>query len=256
MKNKAAYLRSFLPNQYGVTLIELLIATVIFLTIVLPLSTVYIQGMNEYKKTKIQTQLRNEADFLLSGIMKQVQESSYFELADDSMLSDQGLVTADDKETLLTIFSQTNLLTRNSPTAPSGTPADTDYHQGIISYKQTVAYDSSSGQPSSTLNRKIYTFNRGGSTDLFQGFDYDNAAYIAKGLFRVSDDNKKLYIYLVIAPHYDPGSASSNNQPMFIKGIQASYKNLAEIKAAIDASHHDFIHVVKTEISINNLGKG
>jgi hypothetical protein len=227
----------------------MLLAVSIFLAVVIPLSSIYMSGVSLYQNTQNQTALRNEADFVISDIMNQIQDASYFELADEP-------TTEDDKarkDDLITIFTNTQegeeVLKIESETDKRNVQNE------LIMYTQRVEYKEKEEEnippTTSTLERKRYGFSHYKS-EIYQPFNYDQNKYIVDGLFEIDENTKNLIVYLVIAPKGEKPVFKNNQQVEFtsVKEIADEFNRLGSSK------QNEYIHVVRTEIAVNNLRKG
>lgn len=216
---KLDLVKSYFRNETGVTLVELLVSMSIFLLVVLPLSSYYLSGINQYNKITLQTALRNEADYVISQVMNQVQDASYFEL---TKTPGSGTQEEQDRNHLISILK--NHL-------PSESIIDS-CQLGIITKNIEVKSESK-------ITRQIYRFSDppAGKENLIKQFDYNQSLYLINGLFSISDDYQKVTIFLVVAPK------------------SKGFNNLGDINNS-DSSNREYIRVVKTEISVNALRKG
>lgn len=260
MRNLLRKCTRYARNEAGLTLIELLASMTIFIVILLPLSSVYISGITTYSKTQVQTSLRNEADFVIGDIMNKLQNASYFDL-------DTGKGITDEKEEVLELFGSVGMI-------PDG--EDNDFDQGITTYKRKVKYEaldsSAEKSPVSTLEKKVYQLvppsqpEEISNQELYNLFSYDSA-YLVYGLFRIRDDettnNKRVSIYLIIAPKAQGDAVEHNGQ-------KTAFKDLAEIKEEVkhlqlnqsaetapdeNTILFNYIYMVKTEVSVNSLSQ-
>jgi type II secretory pathway pseudopilin PulG len=220
-------------SQRGTTLVELLAAITIFIVILLPLSSVYVKGVSLYQQTEEQTSLRNEADFLLSDILNTVQNASYFELT-----------STPDDHTLYTIFSNqgvNNLVQGEDENTLKG---------GVMIYTRSTKYSNDENTTTYSLTRNTYQWAPHNHKD--KVFNYDEGSYMAYGLFKTTEDNRKLIIYLLITP--------GGNSPITRDGLQTHFNSLTDVLDEINRlgpnQHSPYIYVVRTEFTVNNLTKG
>ncbi|MED0678903.1 PilW family protein [Aneurinibacillus thermoaerophilus] len=248
-------------NERGVTLVELLVAVGIFLAIILPLSSIYISGISLYDRTRIETDLQNETDFILSNILNTVQDASYFELPNDSFDPTR-------HNTLVAIFK--NSLAGKSLLPPEDEGKSRD---GLITYDLKLAYDTETKKQQSMLKRTFYQFPQLSSGDsqsnpnitndsnnVWKTFKHDEG-YVVGGLFTVTEHNDKLTIYLVVAPKGKSGTIRNGQKAEFtdlndvlheLNRLQTERKSLA----SSDNEPLHFIRFVKTEFAVNNMKNG
>jgi hypothetical protein len=233
---------SRISNENGLTLVEVLAATFIFILIVIPLSGIYLSGAKTYMKTEAQSNLRSELDYVVADIMKKVQDASYFDLVDTG---------GEDKDSLYTIFSSQNSSNQNSNPVFSGNKDD--LKKGIAVFKINVGYNE---KPVSSVTRDVYEFQPDTSSPQ-SDFNYNHDKYFVFGLFKLGDDTstnstdlKTLTMYLLIAPKSD--------QPLIVDGKPTSFRSLDEIKTTILNGNppFDYIRIVKTQMTVNNLRQG
>lgn len=227
MKTNRLYL-----NQQGVTVLELLVSLSIFLLVILPISSYYLNGIDRYNKTMKQSNLRNELDFVIADILTKVEESSYFELS-HSTSEDQRL------KNLIEIFQNEQL----------GKLITDDEKAGIktklTTYKVEVKYDDKDGTLSKKESRTVITKKTWQISD----FNFNKDQYIIDGLFKLSPDNKKLSVYLIAVPK----SAAL----LQIDNQYAGFTGLDDIIGALnDPPPYEYIKTTKTEISVNNWQQG
>lgn len=245
----------YIDNQRGLTLVEMLASITIFVLIFIPLSSVYIRGVELYNQTQEQTSLRNEADFVIGDVMRTVQEATYFEMGDVS--------NATEFATLLEIFRS----------AKAGKLIDVDtkepdslFTDSLVLYNRSSVYEpvdpskpvDSNTNPNVTkwlLTRKNYLFQLPASPTAIDQVFAHSPNYLVRGLFRISPDNKSLMLYLVIAPF---GAAAFDQE-----GQQMRFASLQEIRDELNrqaTSDPDrvssYIRFVKTDFAVNNLRRG
>jgi prepilin-type N-terminal cleavage/methylation domain-containing protein len=251
LKKKIQRIYHMLQNQRGLTLIEMLLAVAIFLAVIIPLSSIYLSGISLYQNTQEQTALRNEADFVISDIMNQIQNASYFELVDEpTSEADKA-----HKDELLAIFKhaqeEKDVLEIKNETDKRNVQNE------LIMYTHHVEYkEEKENMPStiSTLKRNIYGFDKEkpNTHKIYRAFNYDQNKYIVDGLFKVDYNTKNLIVYLVIAP--------KGEKPVFKNNQQVEFTNVKEIVDEFNrlgsAKQNEYIHIVRTEIAVNNLRKG
>lgn len=254
MAHKYKFFLASLTNENGLTLIEILAATFIFLVVVTPLSGIYLSGAKTYMKTEAQSNLRSELDFAIADIMKKTQDASYFDLVDT--------VDESQKQEFIDLFSNSKLgnLFVDEKT---GQPNTDNLNTGLAVYRFRVEYtsndptNSENKQPTSTVTKDIYQFQPD-INNLEKPFSYNHDKYLVYGLFQLdssvdtsnSSNYQKLNVYLLIAPKSD--------NPLSEDGKPTSFRNLADIQKAIDDgnSPFEYIRVVKTQITVNNIRQG
>jgi hypothetical protein len=252
---------SWLKEEKGLTLIEILTATFIFLIVVIPLSGIYLSGAKTYMKTEAQSNLRSELDFVIADIMKKTQDASYFDLKD---VGDEN-----QKQTLINLFSNPklgNLFVDNK----TGQSNIDNLYTGLAVYSFQVRYkeipdlnDSNKNdiQPDSTVINNVYQFQPGSE---YTPFNYNHDNYLVYGLFQLDtsenpDDSssessttnyKKLNLYLLIAPKSD--------NPLIEDGKPTSFRDLTDLINTVNHRDPPFesIRVIKTQITVNNIRQG
>ncbi|MGC5326599.1 PilW family protein [Brevibacillus sp. SYSU BS000544] len=229
----------YLRNENGLTLVEMLASVTIFVLIFIPLSSVYIRGVELYQKTQEQTQLRNEADFVIGDIMRIVQEATYFELSS---------TTSTNRQTLLNIFSHPKAGTLiTAAEAPN-------YNGNIIQYTRSNVYDEATNRTNWLLTRAIYQFQLPASPSPMDHAFVHSPNYLVGGLFRISPDNKQLTLCLVIAPRGDQAIFDQEGQ-------QKKFTSFDEIVAELDNTNrsdqvNSYIRFVRTDFAVNNVRRG
>lgn len=253
IKNYTSYMR----NEAGLTLVELLASITIFILILIPLSSVYVSGITTYGKTQVQTSLRNEADFIIGDIMDKLQNASYFDLDDGTDNTD--------KSDIFNVLKSGHVVTEAN---------DTAFKKGVAVYTREVNYEklnesSLEKVPVSILKKKAYQFSPTppGKEDLYAPFSYDDS-YLVYALFRIIEENsdknnKRVGIYLIIAP-------KKQNNDIIQNGQKTAFSNLAEIKAEVERLQSaqgtetataesnvlfNYIYMVRTELSVNSLSQ-
>ena len=239
MKSFRIRLKQFIREQHGITLIEALTACTLFFILLLPLSSMYIKGIGLYANTQTQTLLRNEADFLLGTIMDKVANSSSFELANDSDETDS-----------------TRLFTHPAIQAMIQPEDVRNLQNSLVTYNRYISYNSTSGRTESSIPRVIYQFHQLSpeqrtNPNLYQRFSY-SSSYLVSGRFALHDDNKRLVIYLVIAPR--------GNETFRQDGRTAAFATWDDVMDELTTQEAgklpDTIHMIRTEFAVNNVGKG
>jgi len=230
-------MKKYLSNEKGITLVELLAALFIFLLIVIPLSSVYINGIQLFNKTQQQTDLRNEADFVISNVMTQVQSASYFDLPQEKNTSK--------RDQILSILKKAGL----DPVVKDGIAQD-QIKTRIQLYKLQVAYTQLAGSTEKTTESTM--------TRVTKGFDCPagdcenlaaSASYMIDGVFHLSSDKKRLILYLVMAPKLASGETSYQDE----RGQSVKFRDLQHIH---DDFTKDYVRVVRTEFAVTNFQKG
>ncbi|MBP1930218.1 PilW family protein [Ammoniphilus resinae] len=221
-------------DQRGVTVLELLLSVTIFLLVVLPLSTYYLSGVDRYQKTLKQSNLRNELDFTIADIMTKVEGASFFEI------SDTGLETTDKrKDDLLTIFQSPKLGSSISESEAQELKAS------LTTYKTHVTYEYDE-----TLDRKVPRSEIVKQTFQIPDFNFNHQLYLIDGLFKLSDDNKKLLVFLVVVP--------KSSYFLEMDGQHSGFTGWDEVVTALeeDSPPFEYIKITKIEIAVNNLQRG
>jgi|GEM_PF-2992567 len=258
-----------LRDQSGVTLVEVLASLFLFLIILIPLTSVYVSGVQVYNQTREQTALRNAADFTIGEVMRTVQGASYFEL--DPAGEDEGSEVSEEKEILLQIMQsqkagnlipsaeQEQLERALTAGVESAHPA---YSPGLILYSSKTVYApleqdagtspfASENVTQSLLTRTIYRFAPAAASDELVKTFRAETGYLARGLFSISDDNKTLTLYLVVAPQ--------GEKIVDRDGQQMRFQNLEEVLAELERMEaypnriNGYIRLVKTEFAVSNL---
>ena len=267
MKRTSLFPR-LLRDQSGVTLVEVLAALFIFLIILIPLTSVYVSGVQVYNQTREQTALRNAADFAIGEVMRTVQGASYFEL--DPVDAAEEPEAAEEMKLLLRIL-QTKKAGELIPAAEAdklirALEAGEDigrlpFSPGLALYTSQTVYaplDEDAASPVSSgsvtqslLTRKLYRFAPADSAnELVQAFRME-PGYLIRGLFSISADNKTMSLYLVVAPE--------GEKIVDRDGQQMRFSHLDEIRAELERmeAHPErissYIRVVRTEIAVANL---
>ncbi|ERI11295.1 PilW family protein [Aneurinibacillus aneurinilyticus] len=238
MRNKIGKFLFPLKTERGLTLVELLVAIALFLLIIIPISSYYISGISLYQRTQTETNLRNEADFVLSDIFNTVQNATYFEL--------QPVKNENHKEDLLSIFEKSGTLDFDSKSEEEKNAIKNKLYYGIFTYKLTLDKDNVS-----KLKRKGLQFF---ATDAGGKFSY-NPSYLVDGLFRLSDDNKKLIVYLLVAPKNSREEENRTDR----SGEDMEFKTIEDVKDVINAKGNTSLHyirLIRTEFAVNNFKGG
>jgi hypothetical protein len=257
-------------NERGISLVELLVAVGIFLAIILPLSSIYISGISLYDRIRIETELQNETDFILSGILNKIQDASYFELPEESF-------DPTTHSTLTDIFT--------SPLAGENIlPATekTNVMDGLITYNLQLSLNDDDNDPvtppvqKSSLKRSFYQFNMeedakhekqeeeresDSPNNNFEYFEYNEGAYVVGGLFNITKNNQSLIVYLVAAPRGSGGAMRNGQKSQFTNLEDIAYElNRLKVERDKNPSQKNeplhFIRIIKTEFAVNNLKKG
>lgn len=231
---------SYLRNQNGVTLIEMLASVTIFVLIFIPLTSVYIKGVQIYNTTEKQTALRNEADFVIGDIMRTVQDATYFELKNST--------NRDSQSELLSIF--------RNPKAGSlitNTENDSLFADTLVVYKRTNQFDSASGTTHWMLTRENFQFALPpGASQIDHLFNHSQN-YMVDGLFRLSADSKSLTLYLIVAPFGEPQFDQDGQQTLF----QTHDDILAELNRTETSGRvNSYIRIVQTNFAVSNVRSG
>lgn len=229
---------SYLKDEKGVTLLEILTGLTIFMLVIIPLSNIYLDGITLYNKTQTQTNLRNELDYALSVVMKQIQDASYYELRNNDS-------TKGTRDQILNVLQN-----EKAGKLLDDTFSPDDFKTDIITYKVEVKLDKINGKTEtvSTVNKDIYNLLPDQPNTL-----YASNSYLVYGLFKLDKEdekdpnNHKVIAYLLIAPK------SNTPQPTYIGDQQSSFAGLDQIEA--DDSF-EYIRVVRTEISTINMNQG
>ncbi|MED0671971.1 hypothetical protein P4S95_17470 [Aneurinibacillus aneurinilyticus] len=241
------YIFNMTRNEKGASLVELLTATAIFLAIILPLSSYYISSISLYDQTRVETDLQNETDFLLSTILNTVQDASYFELDGN---------TTDVDSDLLSIFSH-DLAGQNL--LPVSEKASV--HPGIKRYNLQRQYYKADAQADdiqkTILTRISYGFNVSDKNDVQKSFEYNSSSYLANGIFALDEEKQVLTVYLLVAPR---GNGTIQN------GQKSAFLNVAEVLNELDRLRSErvpddkaplhFIRIIKTSFAVTNLKRG
>jgi hypothetical protein len=223
-KKRLCSIASKIRNERAMTLVELLASTFIFLLIVIPLSTIYVNGVKLYNETSEKTALRNEANFAISEIMRAMQEASYFEAIDDNPAETEALYN-------LFTDSDTGPLIRKDDEPLS------QFRHVLVTYKHALGYID--GQTQSITLRNEYRFSPAANPKQSDRFFSYSQAYYVNGLFRVSADQKRATVYLLVTPSQGTGQ-----------------ENLQRVKAMLDKGETDMIHFLKTEIDVSTIRNG
>jgi len=226
--------RLTLKNEKGVTLVEVLTGLAIFMLVIIPLSGIYLNGITVYNKTQTQTNLRNELDYVLSIVMKKIQDASYYELSINNS-------TKETRNQILRVFENE----KAGDLLDEGYDPE-DYYTDIITYN--IKVDRDAGETTSTVTKEVHNILPDQPNSL-----YVSNSYLVYGLFKLDKETKddpnnhKVIAYLLIAPK------SKTTGPIYIDDQQASFVGLDQIEA--DDSF-EYIRVVRTEISTNQVSQG
>ncbi|MBN6186532.1 prepilin-type N-terminal cleavage/methylation domain-containing protein [Aneurinibacillus sp. BA2021] len=230
MKSQIRKTFSLLKTEHGLTLIETLVAVAIFLLIIIPISSYYLSGISVFQRTQTQTNLRNEADFVLANILNTIQNATYFDL---QQVSDE-----EHKKDLLSIFEKSGTFDFSNASEEEQNRVKNTLSDGIFTYTLTLNKDNIS-----KLERKKYRFP-------------SDSNYLVDGLFRLSDDNTKLMIYLVVAPkNTNPTEENQRDR----NGEKMEFHTIEEIADEIHSRENDSLHyirLIRTEFSVNNFNGG
>jgi Tfp pilus assembly protein PilV len=224
---------SLLRNERGVSLIEVLASSFIFLMIVIPLCSVYVNGIQIYQDTSYKTALRNEANFLIADIMRKIQESSYFEIAD--------IVNEEKDASNKTATSYLIDIINNRMNGEISADEADSVKRMLVMYMHTVGYKNDA--TISQTVRKTFRFQQPNLTaaNSSEEFFTYTQSYVAEGLFRISGENRnKLILYLVISPREGDNLL----------------QNLSRINSQVQNGDTDLIQVIRTEIDVNSSRKG
>ncbi|RXT14685.1 PilW family protein [Ammoniphilus sp. CFH 90114] len=211
-------------NQNGVTLIELLAATVILFLFIIPLSSFYLSGFTVFQQTVKQTNLRQELDFVIADVMKKIQYANYFELQ---------TTRSDDKNNMIKLINSGKLV---SDLTIDSTKQNL-YHTDLATYRIEVP---SSSTPRSTVTKHTYHF---------EDFDFNKSSYVVNGLFSLDEEQQLLTTYFIIAP-----KTAENSDPIIVNQQQASFKDIKEIEEYVKNNQgpFEYIRFVKTEFPVSN----
>jgi hypothetical protein len=225
MKSFFGYILSQKQDERGTTLIELLAATVIFLAVLMPLSSMYLSGVHTYTQTVKEINLQDELDFVTADIMKKIQGATYFELTNtnDTVAYDQKVFQ---------LFQKANLV---------DSQADFRLYKPILStYTTEIKYEN--GTPSSTVTKSTYGFDVIKDAT-HQAFSFNREEYLVYGLFQLDTDpslaNQKLNVYLVITP-------------------KSSFTSLDDLLSYMQTHQppYEYIRTTKTQLSVNHNQQG
>lgn len=261
--------KRLINNDKGVTLVEMLVGLAIFMGIVIPLSSLYMSQIKFYYSEQVKTQLDRQVDYVLSNIMNEIQDASYFDL----YFPKNSVELAKSEEHKIRLAKILTLdITGHHMELPPDENFDAqkeyvkDYSQGVTRYQYSYSSNGNGGNEyTSLIERKIYQFlplsDLTDSSGLYQPFIYDTNAYIVDGLFKLEDEqadtianNKKLTILLVIAPKSLNNSVEYQGQKASFQSIDEVLTELQELNKTNQPSY--FIRVLKTEIDITNMKRG
>jgi prepilin-type N-terminal cleavage/methylation domain-containing protein len=257
----------YIKNEKGLTLIEVIVASAIFLLIVLPLTSYYLSGIKVYNQSRIETNLRNETDSILFNILNGVSEQNsadtyknegstyiYKGIQDASDFAIEPDFENDRKETLIKIFSHNkaqNLLPLN---ASGSSQVETSPAIKLYTYDD------------SKLMRSRWTFENNSPQSIDRTFKYNRTLYIADALFSIQEEvgsneqtkGKILTIYLVIAPRTLPGktAAIEDGQKTSFGSSEEILAEMNRLEAAGDQRPLSYIRIIKTELAINSTRRG
>lgn len=250
-------------DERGLTLIEVLAALTIFFAILLPLTSVYTKGVSLYAATRTQTDLRNEADFVLGDIMRTLREHrepdnpnngspvSSFELKD---------YPSDSEATLKRIFSH-----RLAGGMMDETARNAAQNAVLVYYRSVNLVFRDPNNPDeekitqSSVSRVGYVLSEtlpAGTNGLYQRFPVQDDRYLIDGLFEMTTDgSQKLIVYLLIAPKGEQITTSDGETTQF-RNVEDVEAELNRLKDAHETKLPGYIHLVRTEFAVNDLIRG
>lgn len=260
-----------LRDQSGMTLLETLASLFIFLIILIPLTSVYVSGVQVFNQTREQTDLRNVADFAIGEVMRTVQGATYFELEKDGGSLDSENEEMDTLRQIMQSKKAGELLLAEQGGAGAGSNGAIDaeegtreigvspqFSTGLVVFTSSTVYvpsdqdssDAESGSTQSFVKRNVYRFTPSDPSDgLVKSFRFE-PGYLVRGLFSTSADNKTLSLYLVVAPY--------GERVVDRDGQQMRFQNLEEVRAELERTEasgkvNSYIRLVKTEFAVSNL---
>lgn len=208
-------------DQRGYTLIELVASSLIFLTVLIPLISVYVDAVDTYQETSLKNQVRNETDFILGEVMRTIQEASYFELAPPD----------EEAATLLEIVTHADAGIRDTPVHPVS--------RGLMLYKRSIAYEA--GSTRSLLTRETRFFTPCPAAPCgYRPFPVNHQGYIVDGLFEMTDE-RRVILYLVVALRHQPDD------------------HLQTVLQWLNDPHEEnrnYVRIVRTEIDVSSMREG
>ncbi len=213
-----------LRDEKGVTLIELLTATIVLFLFIIPVSGFYLSGITIFQQTVSQTNLRNELDFVIGDIMQKVQYASYFELQTSNNA---------ERDMLVNLFQSDKLANLIEP----GT--EQHFFTEVSTYQIAVTFDAENRKPISTVTKDTLSF---------EDVNYNRDSYLVSGLYHLNEATQILSLYLIIAPKSD--------LPRYINQKQASFRNLEELSSYIhdekNSAPFEYIRAITTQFSVSN----
>lgn len=244
------YFLQLIRNEDGLTLIELLAATVIFLLVIIPMSGMYIKGVDTYNQSVNETTLQNELDFLTSNIMNKLQGATYFELNNFDpndpayRAAEQAFKLMQYKDPNKNNGQDKNLASEDGLIPANQTFGESPIKPILTTYNIQVKNADQTGQPVSTMTKSVYQFQSDHTNTA------DKSSYIVFCFFEPDPilPSQKMNLYLLIAPY--------NAQPPNYK--QSGFSGISDIQKYIDNNNppYEYIRVAKTQISINHNQQG
>ncbi|USG64675.1 prepilin-type N-terminal cleavage/methylation domain-containing protein [Brevibacillus ruminantium] len=259
-------LTRLLRDQSGMTLIEVIASLFILLMILIPLTSVYVSGVQVYNQTREQSALRNAADFVIGDVMRTVQDATYFELEalDERQESaEQQLLVQILKSKKAGELLQSSSGSRQSQVSSLEGSATDDIADSIILYNSKTVFAplGDASQPSaensvsqSLLTRQIYRFPPVDPTDELVKAFRTEPGYLVRGLFTVSADSKTLTLYLLVAPQGEK-IVDRDGQQMRFQNLEEVLAELVRMEAYPDQIS-GYIRLVKTDFAVSNLRGG
>ncbi|WCN38544.1 PilW family protein [Aneurinibacillus uraniidurans] len=254
-------------DERGLTLIEVLAALTIFFAILLPLTSVYTKGVSLYATTRTQTDLRNEADFVLGDIMRTLREHK--ESATEPNKSDSispvssfelKNYPSDSEDTLKRIFSNRLAGGMMDETARNAAQnAALVYYRSVKLVSRDPNNQDEEKITQSSVSRVGYVLSEtlpAGTNGLYQRFPIQDNRYLIDGLFEMTTDgSQKLIVYLLIAPRGEQITTSDGETTQF-RNVEDVEAELNRLENAHETKLPGYIHLVRTEFAVNDLIRG
>lgn len=250
-------------DERGLTLVELIASSLIFFTILIPLVSVYVKGVEIYQDTAVKNQLRNDTDFLIGNVMRTIQEASYVKLAPE----------ADEEQPDPATEQVKSIIAASFPAFQEYRAASSSriylYKRSVKSGREASAGDeatSTGNRTVSLLARETYSFapcpqpEDGVNGCSHIPFTTDPNRYLVQGYFAMeqADDpsaKRRVTLYLVVALRYDTLSLPSSEEERRDHELFADW-HAVESAVAQDSGRAQYVRVVRTEIDLGSEQKG
>ncbi|MFD2369060.1 PilW family protein [Brevibacillus sp. GCM10020057] len=257
-------LAGLLRDERGLTLVELIASSLIFFTILIPLVSVYVKGVEIYQETTVKNQLRSDTDFLIGNVMRTIQEASYVKLAPETATERQDPANEQVKSIIAASF-------------PAFQESNAASSCRIYLYKRSVKRSeeavpdeeatSTGNRTVSLLTRETYSFapcpqaEGSGASCEHVPFPTDPDRYLVQGYFEIdqpagdSSGKKRVTLYLVVAQRYDTMTLPFSQEDRRDHELFADWDAVASAVAQ-NSEQAQYVRVVRTEIDLSSEQKG